>query len=119
MSVYSLAKNLLRALVIRSVAGSPNHHGEEDHTHLSPGDEDILGRCYERRTRVRQPIASQPLTQRDGGIYAIYSSLACPDLVEPLEVLYVWREGGRYLGPRALRYCMYGGREGVAWVLEP
>ena len=27
--------------------------------------------------------------------------------------------GGRYLGPRALRYCMYGGREGVTWVLEP
>ena len=26
-------------------------------------------------------------------------------------------EGGRAL-PRALRYCMYGGREGVAWVLE-
>ena len=82
----SLAKNLLRALVMRSVASSSNEHAEEDHTHLSPADEDILGRCYERRTRVRQPIVGQPLRQREGGIYAIYSSLPCPDLVDPPEV---------------------------------
>ena len=59
----------------------------QDHTHHSVGTEHILGRCYERQTRVRQPIVSKPLRQRDGGSsYAIYSTLHCPELVDPPEV---------------------------------
>lgn len=63
------------------------HGNNKDHTHQSPSvNADILGSCYERRTRVRQLIKSQPLRQREGGIYAIYLSLNCPDLMDPPEV---------------------------------
>ena len=82
-STCSLAKNLLRALMLRAGSDPPQLHGDQDH---HPSSEDILGRCYERRTRIRQPIKSRPLKQREGGIFAIYSALNCPDLEEPTEV---------------------------------
>lgn len=69
-----------------SFPSSLDVNNESDHTHWAPGNEDILGHCYRRRTRVRQPIEPHPLKQREGGIYAIYSTLACPALVEPVEV---------------------------------
>lgn len=86
LSTCSLAKNLLRALMLRAGSDPPELHGDRDH---QPPSEDILGRCYERRTRVRRPIESHPLKQREGGIYAIYSTLTCPELEEPAEVLSV------------------------------
>lgn len=82
-STCSLAKNLLRALMLRAGSDPPQLHEDR---HLQPPSEDILGRCYERRTRVRRPIECPPLKQREGGIYSIYTTLTCPDLEEPAEV---------------------------------
>ena len=74
-------------LGVGSLQDSYDAHSDKDHTHQQPpSNENILGRCYQRQTRVRQPMNPQPLQQREGGMYALYSTLACPDLSEPLPV---------------------------------
>jgi hypothetical protein len=77
-SKWTLGRNLLRALRGKGPPSSPD---DGDHAHQEPHPpEDVLGCCYERRTRVRQEMKSQPLRQREVGTFPIYSSLTCPEL---------------------------------------
>ena len=79
----SLARNLLRVL---RTTGSPDSSGNHDDEDETPPPEDVLGRCYERQTRVRQLIERHPLRQREEGTYAIYTSLTCPELADHPQV---------------------------------
>ena len=40
----------------------------------------ILGKCYKRKTRFREPIVATPLKQVDGRLVGIYSTLPCTDM---------------------------------------
>ena len=76
-SIHSLAKNLLRILRTIGPSGTPGHYDDQ-----TPPLEDVLGRCYKRRTRVRRLIERQPLRQREFRTFPIYTSLTCPEITD-------------------------------------
>ena len=45
-------------------------------------NKDILGKCYERKTRYREPIVAKNMKQVDGRLVGIYSNLHCPDVLD-------------------------------------
>ena len=43
----------------------------------------VLGKCYQRKTRFRQPVVPAKLRQTDGKPCGIYTALRCSDIQEP------------------------------------
>jgi WD40 repeat protein len=80
-SKWILAKILLRILRTKGPSGTSGHHDDQ-----TPPLEDVLGRCYKRRTRVRRLIERQPLRQREFGTFSIYTSLTCPERTDSLPI---------------------------------
>ena len=81
-----LAKNVFRALKPIVLLNFSSKDAERENICRSPSNENILGNCYERQTRMRQPIKTHPIQPRDGCLFAIYSNLQCPDIAETPEV---------------------------------
>ena len=85
-----LAKNLFKMLrqarkkhtalnlfgIEASELTNPNHLSSGDSTNCSH----ILGKCYKRKTRFREPIVATPLKQIDGKLHSIYSTLHCSEI---------------------------------------
>ena len=85
-----LAKNLFLVLQrskggIKSATGPSNLTSSSSQPCGSSQDRpnQILGRCYQRKTRFRRPIVPTRLRQTDGRLVGIYGSLKCADIREP------------------------------------
>ena len=89
-SFCRLARNLFRVLrhqnLFKAKGGATT--SEAGQTSSSQGSaslsrDEVLGKHYTRKTRVRQPINPINLRHDDGRVMGIYSTLKCPDIAEP------------------------------------
>ncbi len=86
---YRLARNLFRALqrsrkLMRNISGQADDNPRNNYITGDPAKNHTLGKCYQRKTRFRQPIMAAKLHKMDGGrLCGVYSTLKCSDICEP------------------------------------